>query len=290
MKVILATDGSQHAEEAAWLLAHLPHSDKLELTVVYVSNTVRLQGAFIPVDLMKQYAIEEKTRAEKNFQHLSEIFEGANASLELAVLEGHVGQAIIREAETRKSELIVIGAIGHSMLDRMLGSVSDFVATQAHCSVLLVRPTGLSKRKRPIELCFAQDESPASAEAVRQLASFGWGVGTHIDVVGVVALPFAYSEIPYEFDIPEMKKSMQQAVDHAGEQLRKLSPNVQTHVVEGSHAGDALVEFAKKRGSDIIILGNSVQDRWGRFLFGSTSRYVLRHAKCSIWIARTNHA
>jgi len=290
MKVILATDGSQHAEEAAWLLAHLPHSDKLELTVVYVSNTVRLQGAFIPVDLMKQYAIEEKTRAEKNFQHLSEIFEGANASLELAVLEGHVGQAIVREAETRKSELIVIGAIGHSMLDRMLGSVSDFVATQAYCSVLLVRPTGLSKRKRPIELCFAQDESPASAEAVRQLASFGWGVGTHIDVVGVVALPFVYSEIPYEFDIPEMKKSMQQAVDHAGEQLRKLSPNVQTHVVEGSHAGDALVEFAKKRGSDIIILGNSVQDRWGRFLFGSTSRYVLRHAKCSIWIARTNHA
>ena len=290
MKVILATDGSQHAEEAAWLLAHLPHSDKLELTVVYVSNTVRLQGAFIPVDLMKQYAIEEKTRAEKNFQHLSEIFEGANASLELAVLEGHVGQAIVREAETRKSELIVIGAIGHSMLDRMLGSVSDFVATQAYCSVLLVRPTGLSKRKRPIELCFAQDESPASAEAVRQLASFGWGVGTHIDVVGVVALPFVYSEIPYEFDIPEMKKSMQQAVDHAGEQLRKLSPNVETHVIEGSHAGDALVEFAKKRGSDIIILGNSVQDRWGRFLFGSTSRYVLRHAKCSIWIARTNHA
>jgi len=41
MKVILATDGSQHAEEASWLLARLPHSDKLELTVVYVSNTVR---------------------------------------------------------------------------------------------------------------------------------------------------------------------------------------------------------------------------------------------------------
>ena len=69
MKVILATDGSQHAEEAAWLLAHLPHSDKLELTVVYVSNTVRLQGAILPVDLMKQYAIDERARAEKNFLH-----------------------------------------------------------------------------------------------------------------------------------------------------------------------------------------------------------------------------
>jgi len=288
MRVILATDGSQHAEEAAWLLAHLPHSDKLELTVVCVSNTVRLQGAIIPADLMKRYVADEKARAEKNFQHLSEVFEGANVSLELAVLEGHVGQAIVREAETRKSDLIVLGAVGHSMFERMLGSVSDYVASQAHCSVLLVRPTGLSKRKRPIDLCFAQDESPASAEAVRQLAAFGWGASTHIDVVGVVALNFAYSEIPYEFDVAAMKKSMQQAVDQAAEQLRKLSPNVQTHVVERSNAGDALVEFAKKRGSDIIVLGNTVQDRLGRFLFGSTSRYVLRHAKCSIWIARKN--
>jgi len=288
MKVILATDGSQHAEEAACLLAHLPHSDKLELTVVCVSNTVRLQGAIIPADLMKQYLADEKARAEKNFQHISEVFEGANVSLELAVLEGHVGQAIVREAEARKSELIVLGAVGHSMFERMLGSVSDYVASQAHCSVLLVRPTGLSTRKRPMDLCFAQDESSASAEAVRQLASFGWGASTHMDVVGVAALPFVYSEIPYEFDVSEMRNSIQQAVDRAAEQLRKLSPNVQTHVVEGSHAGDALVEFAKKRGSDIIVLGNSVQDRLGRFLFGSTSRYVLRHAKCSIWIARKN--
>ena len=286
MRVILATDGSQHAEEAAWLLAHLPHSDKLELTVVYVSNTVRLQGAIIPVDLMKQYASDERARAEKNFRHLSEVFEGANVSLELAVLEGHVGQAIVREAEARKSELIVLGAVGHSVFERMLGSVSDYVASQSHCSVLLVRPTGLSTRKRSIDLCFAQDESPASTEAVRQMALFGWGASTHIDVVGVVALPFVYSEIPYEFDVPEMRASIQQTVDQAAEQLRKLSPNVQTHVIEGSHAGDALVEFAKKRGSDIIVLGNSVQNRLGRFLFGSTSRYVLRHAKCSIWIAR----
>lgn len=286
MRVILATDGSQHAEEAAWLLAHLPHSDKLELTVVYVSNTVRLQGAILPAELMKQYASDDMERVEKDFRHLSEVFEGANVSLELAVLEGHVGQAIVREAEARKSELIVLGAVGHSVFERMLGSVSDYVASQSHCSVLLVRPTGLSTRKRSIDLCFAQDESPASTEAVRQIALFGWGGSTHIDVVGVVALPFVYSEIPYEFDVPEMRASIQQTVDQAAEQLRKLSPNVQTHVIEGSHAGDALVEFAKKRGSDIIVLGNSVQSRLGRFLFGSTSRYVLRHAKCSIWIAR----
>lgn len=45
MKVILATDGSQYAEEAAWLLAHLPHVEHLELTVLFVSNIPNLYGA-----------------------------------------------------------------------------------------------------------------------------------------------------------------------------------------------------------------------------------------------------
>jgi len=290
MRVILATDGSQHAEEAAWLLAHLPHSDKLELTVVYVSNTVRWQVSSRLMSelirLQERIAEEERALAEKLFQHLREIFEGANAALDLVVLEGQVGSAILQFAEACKSELIVIGAVGHSMFERMLGSVSDYVATHAKCSVLLVRPTGLSKQKRPIALCFAQDESIGSAEAIKQLAAFAWGESTHIDAVGVFTLPFIYSEVPYGFDLAEIKKSAQQAVDRAAEQLRKLTPNVQTHVVERNHAGDALVEFAMKRGSDIIVLGKSSQDLFGRLILGSTSRYVLRHANCSIWIAR----
>jgi len=290
MRVILATDGSQHAEEAAWLLAHLPHSDKLELTVVYVSNTVRWQVSSRLMSelirLQERIAEEERALAEKLFQHLREIFEGANAALDLVVLEGQVGSAILQFAEACKSELIVIGAVGHSMFERMLGSVSDYVATHAKCSVLLVRPTGLSKQKRPIALCFAQDESIGSAEAIKQLAAFAWGESTHIDAVGVFTLPFIYSEVPYGFDLAEIKKSAQQAVDRAAEQLRKLTPKVQTHVVERNHAGDALVEFAMKRGSDIIVLGKSSQDLFGRLILGSTSRYVLRHANCSIWIAR----
>ena len=292
MRVILATDGSQHAEEAAWLLAHLPHSDKLELTVVYVSNTVRWQASSRLMSeltrLQERIAEEEKSQAKKIFQRAKEIFEGANAALDLVVLEGQVGSAILQLAESSKSELIVIGAVGHSMFERMLGSVSDYVATHAKCSVLLVRPTGLSKQERPIAMCFAQDESIGSAEGIKQVAAFGWGENTHIDVVGVFTLPLVYYEIPYEFDLAEMKKSAQQAVDHAAEQLRKLTPNVQTHVVDGNHAGDALVEFAKQRGSDIIVLRKSNQDLFGRLIFGSTSRYVLRHAKCSIWIAREN--
>ena len=286
MKIILATDGSAYSEDATWLLAHLPHSDKLELVVLYVSNAPNLRGSMNDAELIRRIEIADELRAKSIFQNVSALFEGANASLELVIAEGHIGTTIVDEAKARESDLIVIGAVGHSLFERMLGSISDFVATHAHCSVLVVRPTGLETRRRPIDLCIAYDESEPSAEAIKQLGQFGWGAKTNMDVVGVVTIPFVYSEIPYEFDLEEIKDTKEQAIGDAAEELSKLSPNVKTHVIDSTHVGDALVEFAKKKGSDVIVMGNTGDGMLSRFLVGSTSRYVLRHAKCSVWIAR----
>ena len=286
MKIILATDGSQYAEEAAWLLAHLPHSEKLELTVLFISNVPNLHGARNIAELMKRLEISDKEKAVSVFAHLKSIFEGANASLELVVGEGHVGTRIVHEAEVRKSDLIVLGAVGHSMFERMFGSTSDFVATHARCSVLVVRPTGLKTAKRPIDVCIAYDESDASSVVFQQLAQFGWGVNTKMEVVSVVTIPFVYSEIAYEFDLDEIKAIRREAVDSAANQLRELSTWVETHVIESNHVGDGLVQFAKKKGSDIIVMGNTGGGMVSTFLLGSVSKYVLRHTACSVWIAR----
>ena len=71
-------------------------------------------------------------------------------SIETLVSEGHPGSTIVNTAKERDIDLIVIGAVGHSTIDRMLlGSVSAFVATHASCSVLVVRPTGLREAAHP---------------------------------------------------------------------------------------------------------------------------------------------
>ncbi len=44
MKVLLATDGSVSAEAAGSLLAHLPHSDPLERTIMAVPPRIELIG------------------------------------------------------------------------------------------------------------------------------------------------------------------------------------------------------------------------------------------------------
>jgi nucleotide-binding universal stress UspA family protein len=284
MKVILATDGSQYAEEAAWLLAHLPHVEHLELTVLFVSNIPNLYGS--TAELTKRMQAEDTEKAAALFVHLREIFDGADTALELVFAHGHIGKTIVNEAHARKSDLIVLGAIGHSMLDRLFGSTSDFVATHASCSVLVVRPTGLNNAKRPIDVCFAYDTSNSSSAVFEQLSQFGWGENSKIDVANVVSIPFIYSEIPYELDIDGIKTATLRELESAAIRLRKYSPHVKTHVLEANHVGDRLVQFAKEKGSDIIIMGNTGSGLINTFLLGSTSKYVLRHAACSVWIAR----
>lgn len=284
MKVILATDGSQYAEEAAWLLAHLPHLERLELTVLFVSNVPDLFGE-TATKLIEQMQAEDAEKSAAIFAHLREVFDGANAALELVVAHGQIGTTIVNEARARRSDLVVLGAIGHGMLDRLFGSTSDFVATHASCSVLVVRPTGLKSTKRPIDVCFAYDTSSSSA-VFEQLSQFGWGENSKIEVTNVVSIPFIYSEIPYELDIEEIKTATLRELESAAIRLRKYSPHVKTHVLEANHVGDGLVQFAKEKGSDIIIMGNTGKGLLNTFFLGSTSKYVLRHAACSVWIAR----
>ena len=51
---------------------------------------------------------------------------------------GDAADAIVRVADERDADLVVVGATHHQHLARLLGSVSDDVAHHAHCDVLLV--------------------------------------------------------------------------------------------------------------------------------------------------------
>ena len=58
------------------------------------------------------------------------------------LLEGDPKRVLLDEAHAHKADCIVLGAKGHSRIERILiGSVSASVAARAHCSVEVVRTT-----------------------------------------------------------------------------------------------------------------------------------------------------
>jgi nucleotide-binding universal stress UspA family protein len=63
------------------------------------------------------------------------------ATAEVSVVTGAPADVIVREAERRGSDLIVLGARGLGMVKRLLlGSVSEAVVRHAARPVLVVRP------------------------------------------------------------------------------------------------------------------------------------------------------
>ena len=80
------------------------------------------------------------------FRHIEQQLQSYQATLncqsELEIVSGDPAEEIIRLANIHHAQLIVIGSRGLTGVNRILqGSVSSQVVSDAHCSVMVVKPT-----------------------------------------------------------------------------------------------------------------------------------------------------
>ena len=137
-KLLLAVDGSEHALHAARMAADLARTmDSTELRIVVSYEA-------IPPYLGEpnlQYAIDARMKdaksvLDKAVQEVGKI----PGEVHTEVLEGPPADAIIEVANTRGSDLIVMGSRGLGRLaGLLLGSTSQKVVSHAPCPVLIVR-------------------------------------------------------------------------------------------------------------------------------------------------------
>lgn len=290
MRVLLATDGSPSAEEAAWFLSHLAHNEPLDLTVLYALQRPDFYETAGATNWLEASNEAAKKKSAEVYSKIKAMFEGANATLSHVIVDGHASQAIVTEAQTRQIELVVMGARGQSPLSRLLlGSSSEFVATHAPCSVLVVRPTGLrGGHKRDLRIAIGYDGSEQSQSAIDQFNKFEWRQHSPIDII--TALPTATNvELPIPFDSSDTLEAVRRLNESAATRLREKTARVHGFVREAYHVGDTLVHFAEERRSDLIVLGDTGKGLLGRYFLGSVSRFVLTHAGCSVWIVRRPH-
>ncbi len=296
MKVLLATDCSAQAAEAAEFLCSLGFDAPIDLTIVtalgdpYGSNP-EATGQWFP-ELLRQ----EQARTESHHAELSARVAGRCRSVATVCQPGHPVKVILGKADELRCDLIVMGARGHSLIGRLLlGSVSDSVATHAKCSVLIARPSekdseATAGRASANHLVIGYDVSSASRSAVDELLGLGWDDATEIELVSVAPI---YDYLLGNGNLPAaianeeaIFKEMKRGGDAMKEQIDKTLPNSTTVVIHDQRVGDALVGLAKKHQSDLVVVGDSGHSLLDDFLLGSTSNSVLRHAETSVWVSR----
>jgi nucleotide-binding universal stress UspA family protein len=140
-RILLATDGSPHAQLAAMKAVDLAKSTNARLHVVAVGRTFP-EAVY---DVYAQTSSEDLRReAQEILDEQVRKIEEAGGSVAIAHLRMNErrDEAIVHLAEEIDADLIVMGSRGFGGLRRaLLGNVADSVVRHAHCPVLVVRPT-----------------------------------------------------------------------------------------------------------------------------------------------------
>ncbi|TWU45286.1 Universal stress protein [Novipirellula aureliae] len=294
--VVLAIDGSEQAEHAASFLCQLPLPKPVKVTLV--------SNVFIPsyedetIDPLGRDFRQHQEEETKQFHDRATSILGDFAdSIERKVVHGHIGHSIVKTGEDAHADIIVMGAKGHSQIARMLlGSTSDYVATHAKCNVIVVRGKSDSAATatpptRPLNFTIALNETSASDAACAEIEKLDWNPDTSLNLLTVVPLFQSFSQdlmpniVEYR---AEQRTAAMRYLEKARDRFEKTSHHISLDIIESPHVGESIVNEVEQRESDMVVVGDSERSTITRMLLGSTSRFVLRHAQCTVWVARTN--
>ena len=129
-RVLLATDGSETSAEAARAVASRPWPEGSEFRVVSVEEPWTI----------KRSKVRDEKEAQEAVSSAEQILASAGLKATGAVLNGNAKEVILEEAQKWAADLIVVGSHGRRGFKRLLlGSVSEAVAMNAHCSVVVAR-------------------------------------------------------------------------------------------------------------------------------------------------------
>ena len=147
MKILVATDGTEHSREALDVALFLNLSDGDEIKIISVVDmaippAVDLYGGFLPPTGEFEAAVSANLEkiVEESSQHLKNKILNDKIQISTEILSGSPESRIVETAEEMNADLIIVGSHGYNRWERLLlGSVSDSVVHHAPCSVLVVR-------------------------------------------------------------------------------------------------------------------------------------------------------
>jgi nucleotide-binding universal stress UspA family protein len=142
-KILLATDGSEEARQAAQAAAELSKETGSEVHVAYVLPSPReLRGHHVySEEVMRSILEQAEGEAHSFLEKQAEQVRASGGKVAETHLEaGQPDKEIVRLSEELGVGTIVIGSRGLGAVSRaLMGSVSESVIRHAHCPVFVVR-------------------------------------------------------------------------------------------------------------------------------------------------------
>jgi nucleotide-binding universal stress UspA family protein len=140
MRVLLCVDCSEHSRAAVEAVQSQRWPQDTEVRVLQVLQPIAISAAPQMDPMYTPELQEEGGEARKLVDRIAAGLRGAGLRTEAMLAKGDVRETVVDAAEKWHADLIVVGSHGKGGLRRLLlGSVAEFVARHAPCSVLIVR-------------------------------------------------------------------------------------------------------------------------------------------------------
>jgi nucleotide-binding universal stress UspA family protein len=295
MRVLLAYDGSESADEARDLVAAIQWPPESELRVV-TAYAPYLPGSFWPDEFFDPATPEvvfeaDRGAAEARAKSAVERIGRPTAAVTWAALNGRPASVVLDEAKSWTADLIVVGTRGLGPFTAaLLGSVSDEIVDHATCPVLVVRRPSIAR------VVMAEDGSAGARTAGAVLA---WPIfarsRVRVVTVGEAGAHDIGAPTPGTVETAldargRMVEAGRAAVDalarSTADRLTAAGVTTETDVRQGDPAHE-IVRAATDWKADLIVLGTRGLTGLERLLLGSVARKVLQHAPCSVLVARS---
>ena len=268
--VLVATDGSEFSAGALQVATRFAKRNNAELTTMSMVM-IDLESEGMAAEVIKPaeagarqiLAAAQATARADGYDTRTELRQGVNPHKE-----------IVRLADDQHADLIVMGRRGRRGLARMMvGDSTRKVIGYADCSVLVVpRAAGIWRRR----ILVATDGSrygERAAEAAGQVAKI---FGLPITVVSVLRPKFD--------DVRRAEARLE--VDRVKDALAREGIEVDSTILDDADPAGAIVELARQRGDDLIVMGSHGRTGLGRLLLGSVAEQVIGQATCPVLVVK----
>lgn len=281
--IIVGTDGTPSGEAAVRWAAREADRRHLPLRIVHAFDwewrEARYDTSGEYLDFARRVAAAVTATA---FEQAREV--APHVKIEVDTLLGHAASELLAVADD--AELMVLGNRGRGGFSSLLlGSVSQRVAVQARCPVVIVRGRG-DVTDGPIAV--GVDDSAAADHVLETAFEAAASRGCALALIRIYlpSIPLWLRNVPAtDVDTPDQDAEERARLEELVAPWRAKYPDVPVETML-SHDSAATVLVGVSHGAQLVIVGSHHHGAVASAMLGSTGMQLLHHADCPVYIAR----
>lgn len=275
MKILIATCGSKHSDEAVHTGVEFARTTNSPITVLTVikdpGSRAEAQAIVEKAVALARQVIRESGNPESGLR------------IETKVRLGHPAEEIVNEAGEGKYNLIVVGTWPkQNLLHSLLAPTTERIVMQASCPVLVAK--GKMGPLHHVLLCVSGAKSPSRAARFLADMTMHMTGQLNITVLHVMSQISASPEVRDGWQLEASAEKLILEETPEGRWLRqevgmlkRTRAHIQPKVRHGLVVDEVLME-ALNGSCDLVVIGAHRQAGWQRFLLDDLTHQIVVRA------------